>query len=72
MTKTIMKCDRCGVEVQECLLKIPNPSYSGSNYYPENVPFSVYPRNFELCIECADKLIHNIRKFCKGGEFIND
>ena len=42
MTKTIMRCDRCGVDA-EFLYHIPNPSYSGKTYYPENVPFSVYP-----------------------------
>ena len=67
ITKTVMKCDRCGVEVQH-LLYVPNPSYSGDAYYPENVPFAVYPKNFELCIDCADKLINLIRRYCTNAD----
>lgn len=69
MKKLICKCDRCGVEVNENeLLIIPNPAYSGKLYYSENVPFAVYPRNWELCIDCTDKLIHKIRTFCTGKD----
>lgn len=67
MTKTIMRCDRCGVDT-EFLYHIPNPSYSGKTYYPENVPFSVYPREFELCIDCTDRLINTIRRFCTDAD----
>lgn len=65
MKKLVCKCDSCGVTVDENqLLTVPNPSYSGNTYYPVNVPFSVTPRNFELCCDCVDKLVLMIRDFC--------
>lgn len=67
MKRLICKCDRCGTEVDEkALFTVPNPAYSGNVYYPENVPFATYPRTWDLCIDCTDKLVHKLREFCNN------
>lgn len=63
------KCDRCGCTVKEKdLLSVPNPSYGSGVYYAQDVPFSVYPRTYELCYACVSDLISIIRTYCGGYE----
>lgn len=65
MRETILKCDRCKCKVSKLVI-VPNPSLCNGVYYAKEVPYAVYPRNWELCEACTGYLINVIRDFCDG------
>lgn len=61
-------CDRCKCIVPKGkpLYTVPNPTYAGYIYHAESAPYAIYPKYYELCLDCTEQLIQLFRDFCEN------